>query len=323
MTRGRLRRSILSGTLLVLAATALSAQVRTVGRIVVTVEDPTGAAVPQAGLTLVDSASGQTREGVSGKDGEYVFVDLPNGIYKLNVTVTGFKTGVFPNIKVDVGGTTNVAAKLEMGNVAETIVVEGAAEILQTTQTAIESTISGRMLRSLPLNNRNALDFVMLTPGAQQGGSARQGTFMGLPKGAINITMDGINIQDNLLKSSFGGGLFTIIQPKLDIVEEVSVNSAAGGAEGAGEGAVQIKFATRRGTNTYHGSAFWYHRNDAFNANTWFNNAATPRLPNPRNLLNQYGGNVGGPILKERIFFFFAIEDFRLPGSLTRTNTIL
>lgn len=306
-----------------LAGTGVIAQVRTVGRIVVVVEDPGGGTVPDAKLTVIETSTGQTRNGSSGPDGQYVFIDLPSGIYKLTVTFQGFKTGVYPDIKVDVGGTTNVSAKLEMGSVAESVVVEGAAEILQTTQTSIESTISGRLLRNLPLNNRNALDFVMLTPGAQQGGSARQSTFLGLPKGAINITMDGINIQDNLLKSSSGGGMFTIIQPKIDIVEEVSVSSAAGGPEGAGEGAVQIKFITRRGTNAWHGSLFEYYRRDSLNANTWFNNAAVPRIRNPRNLLNQYGGNVGGPILHDKLFFFFALEDFRLPSAQTRTNAIL
>lgn len=312
---------------LVLAVVALvsvaAAQVRTVGRVVVAVEDPAGATVLGAKLTLVDTSTGQTREGSSGADGQYVFIDLPSGIYKLSVVLQGFRTGVYPDIKVDIGGTTNVPAKLELGVVSDTVVVEGAAEIIQTTQTSVESTISHNLLASVPLNNRNALDFVMLTAGAQQGGSARQGTFFGLPKGAINITMDGINIQDNLLKSSFGGGLFTLIQPKIDIVEELNVSSAAGGAEGAGEGAVQIKFITRRGTNNWHGSLFEYYRGESLNANTWFNNAAFPRRPNPKNILNQYGGNVGGPIWKDKAFFFFAIEDFRLPSAQTRTNSIL
>ncbi len=300
-----------------------SAQVRTAGKIVVAVEDAQGATIPGAQLTLVDMATNQTRTGISESDGEYVFTDLPSGTYKLTVTLQGFKTGVFPGIKVDIGGTTNVTAKLEIGTVSQTVIVEGAAEVLQTTSTAIESTVQGRLLRSLPLNNRNAIDFVMLDASAQQGGSARQGTFLGLPKGAINITMDGINIQDNLLKSSFGGGLFAIIQPRIDIVEEVNLTTAAGGAEGAGEGAVQIKFTTRRGSNDYHGSAFWYHRNEYFNANTWFNNAAFPQISRPRNLLNQYGGNVRGRIIKDKLFFFGAIEDFRLPGAITRVATLL
>ncbi len=192
-----------------------SAQVRTAGKIVVAVEDSQGATVPGAKLTLVDMATNETRIGISESDGEYVFTSLPPGTYQLTVTLQGFKTGVFPGIKLDIGGATNVMAKLEIGAVSQTVIVEGAAEVLQTTSTAIEATVQGRLLRSLPLNNRNAIDFVMLMPGAQQGGSARQGTFLGLPKGAINITMDGINIQDNLLKSSFGGGLFAIIQPRM------------------------------------------------------------------------------------------------------------
>lgn len=310
--------------LFVLFATpAAFAQVRTVGQIVGVVEDPTGAVVPGAEITLVDEAIGLARTTTSGSDGRFVFVDLPNGTFKLSVTMQGFRTAVYPGLKVDVGRITDVTVKLELGAVGEEVVVEAGAQVLQPTSTAIESSVTGRTLRSLPLNNRDVLDFVLLLPGAQQGGTARQSTFMGLPKGSINITMDGINIQDNLLKSSSGGGMFTIIRPKLDAVEEISVTSASAGADAAGEGAIQIKFVTRRGTNDWHGAAFWYHRSEALNANTWFNNAAIPRIKTPRNLLNQYGFNVGGPIKKDKAFFFFNFDDFWLPAAQTRVNTLL
>ncbi len=315
---------LVEAALIVLLSTLVaSAQVRTVGQIVGVVEDPTGALVPGAKLTLVEESTDLTQTKTSAEDGRFVFVDLPNGTYRLSATSQGFRTAVYPGIKVDVGRTTNVSVKLEVGSVTQEVVVQAGANILQTTATAIESTVTGPTLRSLPLNNRDVLDFVLLMPGAQQGGSGRQSTFLGLPKGAINITMDGINIQDNLLKSAFGGGMFTIIRPKLDNVEEISVTSASPGADAAGEGAVQIKFVTRRGTNDWHGGGFWYHRNDALNANTWFNNAAIPSIRRPRNLLNQYGFNVGGPIRKDKLFFFFSFEDFRLPEARTRVNTLL
>jgi hypothetical protein len=302
-------------------ASLAAAQVRTVGQIAGVVHDPTGAIIVGAKLTAVEEGTGLTREAISGTDGRFLLVDLPYGSYRLTAVTQGFKTAVFPGIKVEVGRTTDVTVTLELGPVEATVVVEAGAEMLQTTATTIEATVTGRTLRSLPLNNRDVLDFVMLMPGAQQGGSARQSTFMGLPKGAVNISMDGLNIQDNLLKSAFGGGMFTLIRPKLDNVEEITVTTAGQGADASGEGAIQIRFATRRGANEWHGGGFWYFRSQWLNANTWFNNAQ--RLPRPRNHLNQYGGNLGGPIVRDRLFFFFNIEDFRLPEARTRQNLIL
>ena len=208
-----------------------------------------------------------------------------------------------------------------MGDIAEVVEITGGAEVLERTSTTIETTVRGDIIRGLPLNNRDTLDFVMLMPGAQQGGTARQSTFLGLPKGAINITMDGVNIQDNVLKSSFGGGMFTIVRPRLDAVEEVTVTTATQGADASADGAIQIQFVTRRGSNDWRGTLFWDHRNDALNANTWINNARG--LRRPRNLLNVFGGNVGGPIWKDKVFFFFNYEEFRLPETRPRENTIL
>jgi hypothetical protein len=296
-------------------------QTRPTGRIVGLVQDPEGAIVPGADVKLEDEATGVAQTAKSGSDGKFVFLNLLVGTYKITVTMQGFRTAVYPGIKVDAGRTTDVTVMLQLGEISETVQVIGGAEVLEKTSTTIETTVRGELIRRLPLNNRDTLDFVLLMPGAQQGGTARQSTFLGLPKGAINITMDGVNVQDNLLKSSFGGGMFTIVRPRLDAVEEVTVKTAGLGADVAGEGAIQIQFVTRRGTNDLHGTLFWDHRNDALNANTWFNNAL--KLPRPRNLLNVFGGSIGGPISKEKLFFFFNYEEFRLPESRPRENLIL
>jgi len=155
----------------------------------------------------------------------------------------------------------------------------------------------------------------------------------GLSKGAINITMDGVNVQDNNGKST--DGFYTYVLPRLDAIEEVTVSTGASGADGTGEGAVQIKFVTRSGSNDFHGSLYEYHRNPALNANYWFNNrdlapnASTGKAPNTRVLLNQFGGRAGGPIYipklfngRNKAFFFFNYEEFRLPEQSLRTRTI-
>ncbi len=172
-------------------------------------------------------------------------------------------------------------------------------------------------------------------PGTATPGRPRTSSVNGLPKGALNITLDGINVQDNLLKSS--DGFFTYIRPRTDAISEVTVSTSTPGAESSAEGAVQIKFVTQSGSNQYHGGLYWYHRNPALNANYWFNNrdlAADPvthKAPQQRILLNQPGGKIGGPISipglfngKDKAFFFVNYEEYRLPEkSSPRTRTIL
>lgn len=304
-----------------LSAPVAWAQVRPTGQIVGVVQDLNGGVLPDSEVKLEDEATGATQTTTAKSDGAFVFLNLQPGTYKITVTGKGFRTAVYTAVKVDAARTTNLNAILQVGEIGETVQVVGGAEVLERTSTTIENTVRGDTIRSMPLNNRDTLDFVMLLPGAQQGGSARQSTFLGLPKGAINITMDGVNVQDNTLKSSFGGGMFTLIRPRLDAIEEVSVASASVGANQTGDGAIQIQFATRRGTNDFHGLAFWDHRNDALNANNWFNNVNS--LRRQRNLLNVFGGNFGGPIWKNNVFFFFNYEEFRLPESRPRENIIL
>ncbi len=325
MSSPRLKTVIMAGVLALASLVLLSplawAQIRPTGQIVGVIQDVQGEVLAGGDVKLEDEATGATQTAKTRSDGGFVFLNLQPGNYKITMTAKGFRTAVYTAVKVDAARTTNLTATLQVGEIGETVQVVGGAEVVERSSTSIEATVRGDTIRSLPLNNRDTLDFVLLLPGAQQGGTARQSTFLGLPKGAINITMDGVNIQDNVLKSSFGGGMFTIVRPRLDAVEEVTVTTAAAGANLTGDGAVQIQFATRRGTNDFHGLAFWDHRNDALNANTWINNARG--LRRQRNLLNVFGGNVGGPIWKSKVFFFVNYEEFRLPESRPRENLIL
>src|SRR5690606_14770009 len=170
------------------------------------------------------------------------------------------------------------------------------------------------------------MDFVTFVTGVSTPDSNRASTVNGLPQGAINITLDGVNIQDNTLKTS--DGFFSIVSPRLDAIEEVTVTTAAQGADGAGQGAVQIKFTTRSGTNEYTGSGYHYYRNDRLNANTWFNNRSG--VDKPELLQNQVGARFGGPLTipglyngRGRAFFFVNYEEYRQPSDTTRTRTIL
>jgi len=209
---------------------------------------------------------------------------------------------------------------MKVGTVAEKVEVQGAAEILETSSSTISNTVQVADVNNLPLSGRSVFDFVMLTAGAQMGGSTRNSTFQGLPQGALNITLDGINDNSNRFRTG-GTGMFTFIEPRLGAIEEVSVTTNGSGAEAAGEGAMQMRFVTKRGTNNLHGSIFWQVRNDILNANSWINNADRAKKPILR--LNEFGGSLGGPIIKDKIFFFANYEEMRRPSKVNLYTSVL
>jgi len=315
----RFSKSLLIAFVLLISAGLAAAQVSTSGSLIGTVMDATGAVISGADIKVKDDATGNVLETKSTADGTFSMVNLRSGTYTVTVLMQGFKTAEFRNVKVVVGNTTNLPAKLDVGEVSSSVIVEAGADVLQTQQTSVGSTVTGRLIREIPFTSRDTLDLATLDPGAQSTGRPRETTFNGLPQGAINITLDGLNVQANDSKSS--DGFFTMIRPRIDSIEEFNISTAAQGADQSGEGAVQIKFETKRGGNQFHGGAWWYHRNDFFNSNYYFNNlAGTPRQ---RLRLNQYGYSVGGPIWKDKIFFFHAFDFWKKPESLSVTRTLL
>ena len=185
--------------------------------------------------------------------------------YTVTTTGQGFKKSVVNGVKVDVATPATVNVALQTGDVAETVTVSGGAEVVQAETATIGSTISGRQITETPIPSRDAVDLISLLPGTASVGRPRAASINGLPKGAINIDIDGVDVQDNLLRSS--DGYFTYVRPRVDNLEEVTVNNSNPGADASGDGAVQISFVTKRGTNHYNGTAYWQHRNDALNSN--------------------------------------------------------
>lgn len=287
-----------------------------------TVMDSSGAVVPNADVVVKNNETGSEIKLKSGEDGSFVVASLPSAIYTVTVTASGFKTTTVTGVKTVVGDTVGVEVKLETGATSESITVTGGAEVLQKESTTVGSTITGRQIAELPFTSRNALDLVMNLPGTSTPGRPRTSSVNGLPQGSLNITLDGLNVQDNLIRS--GDGFFTYIRPSTDAVAEVTVSTATPGAESGGEGAVQVKFVTKGGTNQYHGTVFFEDRQPGLNANYYFNNLnGLPRTPTR---LDQYGFAVGGPItpwLKDRAFFFVNYERYRLPESTLRTPTVM
>jgi Carboxypeptidase regulatory-like domain/TonB dependent receptor len=299
-----------------------------------TVVDPSGALIPGAEVVVKHTDTGVTFRTTTDTSGEFSVPALATGDYSVTVTAKGFKQSQVPAVHLDVGVPTNVQLKLEIGSQAEMVSVEAIGTVLQTQSATVTTTLTGRQIVDLPLVSRDALDMVLFLPGTTTPGRPRSSTINGLQKDAINITLDGINVQDNLSKES--DGYFTYIRPRIDAIEEVTVSTSAGGADSTGEGAVQIKFVTRAGTNEYKGSLYEYHRNTFLDSNYWFNNRdlapdpATGKAPRSKSLLNQFGARVGGPISipglfngKNKLFFFSNYEEYRLPEETLRNRTIL
>src|SRR5215217_6846707 len=299
-----------------------------------TVADPKGAVVAGATVVIKNVATNQERTTQTSDEGAFSVPLLSSGLYIATVTASGFKQAVVTEIKIDVGKTSSIQIELEVGAATETVTVVGGGELLQTQTATVGTTLTGRQITDLPTASRDALDLVLAMPGTTTVGRPRQSSVNGLPKGALNITLDGINVQDNLLKSN--DGFFTYVRPRTDSISEVTVSTATPGAESSAEGAVQIKFVTQGGTNDYHGGVYWYHRNPALNANYWFNNRDQPpdpvtgKAPQARILLNQPGAKFGGPIRipklfdgRDKAFFFVNYEEYRLPEKTSRTRNIL
>jgi hypothetical protein len=311
-----------------LLAAVAYAQVTTSGRLAGTVTDAQGAVVSNAQIHVKNNETQAIFTATANKEGSWTLPSISPGTYTVTIIAPGFKTTVLQAVKVDVGQPTTLNAALETGAVSDQVVVTGGGEVLQNASANISTTITGREIHELPFSTRDALQLVLVMPGVQTPGTPRTSSVNGLPKATLNITLDGANVQDNFLKST--DGFFTTAQPKSDAVEEVTVSTATPGAESAGGGAVQIRFVTKQGSNEFHGSLFWQHRNDALNATYFFNQPAFDNLPKDRILLNQFGGNIGGPISipklfngRDKAFFFVNMEEFRLPQTFGVSRTVL
>ncbi len=322
-----------------------------------TVTDPNGAVVSGASVTVKNAASGSEFKTVTSNQGAYIVPSLGAGNYIVIVTASGFKSATVKGVEIDAGIPATVNVTLEVGQASETVVVQGGAEIVQTQTANISTTLNTNQIINLPLVSRNPVNFVSTMVGVNTPRDIRNSTINGLPESAIDITLDGINVQDNFNKTT--DGLFVRVAPTLDSIEEVTVSTSNPEAVGGAMGAVQVKFVTRSGGNEFHGSLYNYHRNTALNSAYWFTNRDTsynvklakncgdpssssfdpatmvPWTPDCRaqraaNLFHQFGGRVGGPILipglfngRNRAFFFVNYEEFRQPTSVVRQRTIL
>src|SRR5215472_1544903 len=286
------------------------------------IADSSGAVIPGANVKVRNTGTGEEYDTVSGSDGGFTVPSLPGGTYSVTVSLMGFRTATLNSVVLNAAVPASVKVTLQVGALEENVTVTGdSALVVQTQSPSIATNLTGSQIVSLPLTSRNALDSLTSLAGFNTSGTARNSTVAGLPKSAINITLDGMNIQDNYLKTS--DGYFARLSPLLDSVEDVTVTMAGNTADATGQGGVQIKFVTKSGTNQWRGTVYEYFRHDALNANTWFNNRdlppdpATGKAPKPELRQYQQGFAQGGPIVKNKAFFFFNYEELRSPANNT------
>ena len=268
-------------------------------------------------MTVVNLNTDASFKAKTDDHGQWVLPSMPQAVYRVTVS-KGFRTTVIENVVMDAGIPATVNAKLEVGAVSETVEVSSTQELVQTTDAPLNSALEKRQMTELPTITRSGLDALISLPGIQTASTDRNSTINGLPNGSLSVTVDGLNTQDQHLKSS--NGYFTFIPIQMDSVEEVTLRTAAVDADSTGEGAAQVKFVTRSGTNEFHGGAFWQNRNTFFEANYYFN--TINHLPRNIIQLNQYGFHVGGPVeipkllnLKNKLFFFTNVEFRVMPQS--------
>lgn len=343
-----MKRIISISVLLVALAVASFAQLST-SNLVGTVSGPDGV-LPGATVTVKDNKTGKEITVKTTDDGNFRVPNLEIGYYNVTITVTGFKTFTAQDVKLEVGKDYNLTPTLEVGGVNETVTVTAGADVINSTDAKITGTVSNVQLTQLPLLTRNPLNFITLQAGVQSN-PAQPSTINGVRTSATNITIEGINVQDNYIRSNATD--FSPARPVVDEVEEFAVTSQANVEDGFGAG--QIQFPIRRGGNRYTGSIYEYNRNSQLAANSFFNKRAGRYTatsvdvlagraragdeinPRPFRNRNEFGGRFQGPLPffsfgeggsgftngKDKVFFFFLYQKTLDRQSVSDLNTVL
>jgi hypothetical protein len=284
------------------------------------VSDSGGGVLPGASVVVTSNATGSKFEAVTNATGAYSVPALPAGVYTVTVALSGFKTVVMNDVRVQLAIPTTLNASLGIGEVSETITVSGgSSELINTLTPAVAATMNVEQIAVIPTPTRNALNAVTFLVGVNTPGGMRGSTVNGLPESFINVTLDGVSNNDTFNKN--GDGFFSPVRARQDAVEAVTVTTAAGGAEVGGHGGVTINFVTRSGTNRFTGSAYEYFRDKSLNSNYWFNERNGQPKSDVR--LNQFGARQGGPLIRNKAFFFVHYEEVRNPNAASRTRTTL
>ena len=283
------------------------------GSVVGTVEDPSGAVVPAAKITLTNSATGQVRDVLADDQGRFNIVNLLAGRYDMVVTAAGFRTLNRTGIEVTINNVTRVTAGLDVGQVTEQVSVSASAAALQTDRSDTRSEIGSRTVVELPLPSyRNFQNMINLVPGATP--AAFQNSVGVSPQRSLTTNVNGTNRNNNNTRIDGAINVYiwlphhTLYNPPVESIETVNISTSSFDAEQGMAGGAAITVATKSGTNTLHGSAYWYHDNQHLYARPYFYRQNEVRPPLPKSIVNIPGGTISGPIVKNKLFYFFSFE---------------
>jgi hypothetical protein len=308
----------------------------TSGRLTGSVAGADGAVIPGASVVVIDKKTARQLTSTTNGEGSFAFANLDVGEYSVKVTAQGFKTTT-TNIKIETGQEYSLPVTVEVGAITENVTITAGADVINSSNAELTSTLSNRQITELPLAGRNPLGLITTQPGSAS--SPNQGTSInGGRTSSTNITRDGVNINDNFIRANATD--FSSSRLSVDNVEEFTLSSQS--AVDAGFGSAQVSFVTPRGGNEFHGGVWEYNRNSKFAANSFFNKAGgrfvatdaqvisgakqvgDERNPRPFRNRNQYGFKFSGPMLKNKLFFFVfgeKLNDIVFANKLTTVLT--
>lgn len=311
----------------VLFAALLAAQSAGTGALTGTINDPTGAVVPGVTVVLVSLETNQARTAITGSDGVYKFSLLPPGNYSVRFSASGFKTSEVASVTVNVTETPVLDRTLEVGAQSEQVTVEATAEVLQTSSSTLGTTVGTKTVTELPLSNRNYTQILALSAGTNSGANNATAFGKGTQDMSVNgndpgqnsFQMDGVNINNFANAGSAGdSSLYTGIGvPSPDAIQEFKVQTSTYDASYGRNPGANVNVVTKSGSNQFHGTAFEFLRDTIFNANDFFYNrdscSAFTSGNCPKQILNQnqFGGVLGGPIKRDKLFFFVSYQGTR------------
>lgn len=302
-------------------AVAVSAQT-TDGSITVETTDKTSALVSGTHLVLTDKETNISREGTTLKSGAFTFGALPPATYRLTVEHAGFSTVTYDTVVVQAGVATPLKVVLNVGSDTQKVDVNATSvPVLETSSNTLSTSINLEEVNDLPVANRSLIGLQGLSPGFVSGTGNGTGTFNGTPQAGYQANLDGINATSDRGKA--GGGSSSAVTLRVENIQEFTVQSGElPPSQGGGQSAAQTLFVTKRGTNKYHGSLFENHQDESLNAYPWSYGLQAVRLPKPHLLINDFGGSIGGPIFKDKLFFFFNFSARINPNAATIVTTM-
>lgn len=289
-----------------------------------TVTDESGSAVPNATIKVTNQATGIQTVKQTDSSGAYLFPGLPVGLYTIEVSAPSFRTAVISGLKLSVATAVTENVQLKVGQVSEQVVITAEAPLVESTTTGVGQVINEKTVQEIPLNGRHFTDLGLLTPGTLTPPANSflafplrgQGSFAintaGQREDTTNWLVNGINLSDGVQNQ-------ITFQPPIDTLSEVKIDNSAFPAQYGRDSGAIANMATRSGTSQFHGEAFDFFRNNALDARNFFNVVGKPQAPFKRNDL---GGDFGGPIKKNKLFFFLAYEGLRQHQSLTLNSFV-